>query len=191
MCKVTVQETSALEACATKKGVVAAPAEGDDGAHVMQLIPVMAAILTHVAERDHSYPLNDRLRPFHSMKVPPISTADYLQRIAKYAYCSPECYIFALVYLDRLVDRVPHCRITPNNVHRLLITSVMVAAKGRDDKYYSNSYYSAIGGVTNAELNKLELSFLSLINYDLYVSPEDCERYTKELLGNAAYLQSK
>jgi len=123
---------------------------------------------------------------FHSLKVPPIGTSDYLNRIVKYAYCSPECFIFALIYLDRLITANKNCHITPYNVHRLLITSVLLAAKVRDDTYYSNAYYSAIGGISNAEINKLEGAFLVLVDFDLFVSPETYDQYRTYLMQHSS-----
>ncbi len=32
---------------------------------------------------------------------------------------------------------------------RLLITSIMTAAKFFDDKYYKNEYYAKVGGISN------------------------------------------
>lgn len=54
------------------------------------------------------------------------------------------------------VQRVDRCSFTdvqndqalrpsPLNVHRLLLTGVMLAAKLMDDKYYNNSYYAKVG----------------------------------------------
>ncbi|KAG5099322.1 hypothetical protein JHK82_044374 [Glycine max] len=57
----------------------------------------------------------------------------YLERIFKYANCNPSCFVVAYVYLDRFTQRQPSLPINTFNVHRLLITSVMVAAKFMDD----------------------------------------------------------
>jgi hypothetical protein len=104
----------------------------------------------------------------------------------KYAYCSGECFIFALIYLDRLITANKNCHITPYNVHRLLITSVLLAAKARDDTYYSNAYYSAIGGISNAEINKLEGTFLVLVDFNLFVSPETYDQYKTYLMQHSS-----
>lgn len=39
---------------------------------------------------------------FHAPKRPTISLQNYLSRLGKYCACSEECYILALIYLDRL-----------------------------------------------------------------------------------------
>lgn len=57
----------------------------------------------------------------------------------------------------------------------------MIAAKFFDDVYNSNQYYSAIGGVSCKELNRLELEFLYLINFALHIKPVVFEQYRTEL----------
>lgn len=129
---------------------------------------------------------------FHSSRVPQITMWDYLKRIAKYSACSPECFIIAIIYLDRYVAAT-QIALTFRNIHRLTITAVMVSAKLRDDVYYANSYYASIGGVSNAELNILEVEFLSIIGWDTWVEPSQYDLYLSELFrifGNAVMDQA-
>jgi len=194
MCKVDTRVSSDAHAAATTHPAKAIQqaTETDDAADLTSVIPVIGVALSTVAERNQQLSAQNKesLKPFQSDQVPPISIIDYMNRIVKYAFCSPECYIFALIYIDRLISNTGG-RITLHNVHRLLITSIMLAAKGRDDKYYSNAYYSTLGGVTNTELNKLEVAFLSLINFDLYVSNEVFTRYRAELIHSIPHLMEK
>lgn len=60
---------------------------------------------------------------------------------------------------------------------RLLITSIMLAAKFFDDRYYNNEYYSKVGGITNNEINLLEREFLHYINFRLYIAPNLFYKY--------------
>lgn len=100
-----------------------------------KLITFLSSLLERVAE---SNDLNRRFHPqkisvFHGLSRPTISVQSYLDRILKYANCSPSCFVVAYVYLDRFTQRQPTLPINSFNVHRLLITSVMVAAKFLDD----------------------------------------------------------
>jgi hypothetical protein len=104
---------------------------------------------------------------FHALKPPAISVHKYLQRIFQYANCSRSCFVVALIYVDRIIQRNANFMITSLNIHRLLITSVMVAAKFYDDIYYDNAYYAKVGGIPTAEMNSLELEFLFMINFTL------------------------
>uniref|UniRef100_A0A803LIG6 Cyclin n=2 Tax=Chenopodium quinoa TaxID=63459 RepID=A0A803LIG6_CHEQI len=99
------------------------------------MITYLSSLLQRVAE---SNDITRRLEPqkvsvFHGLTRPTISIQSYLERIFKYANCSPSCFVVAYVYLDRFTQRQPLLPINSYNVHRLLITSVMISAKFMDD----------------------------------------------------------
>jgi len=52
--------------------------------------------------------------------------------------------VLALIYVDRLIQQ-GRFALTPLNVHRVLITAVMLAAKFFDDQYFNNLYYAKVG----------------------------------------------
>ena len=108
-----------------------------------------------------------------------------MRRIHKYASCSNECFILALIYIDRLIQR-NNFVLTELNVHRVVITAILLAAKFFDDAYYNNAYYSKVGGVLVSEMNGLEVDFLFRINFSLHVTPELFEKYKAELLSHSA-----
>mmetsp|Transcript_165534 Transcript_165534/g.293157 ORF Transcript_165534/g.293157 Transcript_165534/m.293157 type:complete len:274 (+) Transcript_165534:65-886(+) len=110
---------------------------------------------------------------FDATQAPKISLKEYAARIAKYAGVTEECFVLSLVYIDRLVQQNPGFVITNLNAHRLLITSIVVAAKFQDDDYYSNEYFARVGGVSTEELMGLETHLLSLLAWNAHVSKED------------------
>jgi len=75
--------------------------------------------------------------------------------------------------------------LTELNVHRVVITGVLLAAKFFDDAYYNNAYYAKVGGVLVAEMNSLEVEFLFRINFSLHVTPDVYSKYHAELLMHA------
>lgn len=100
------------------------------------LITFLSSLLKRVSESndaDQNNQQTQRISVFHGLSRPTISIHSYLERIFKYANCSHSCFIVAYVYLDRFTQRQPSLPINSFNVHRLLITSVMVAAKFMDD----------------------------------------------------------
>ncbi|XP_075477920.1 cyclin-U4-1-like [Primulina tabacum] len=130
--------------------------------------------------------LNPEFKPkntssFHCLARPNITIHSYLQRIFKYANCSPSFYVVAYVYLDRFTQRQPELQINSYNVHRLLITSVMVSSKFMDDRYYNNAYHAKVGGISTTEMNFLELDFLFGLGFHLYVSPTNFQTYCSHL----------
>ncbi|XP_059661043.1 cyclin-U1-1 [Cornus florida] len=124
-----------------------------------------------------SAPLGKSLNVFHGVRAPSISIPKYLERIYKYTDCSPSCLVVGYVYIDRLVHKHPDSLVFSLNVHRLLVTSVMVASKMLDDVHYNNAFYARVGGVSNAELNKLEMELLFLLDFGVTVSSRVFESY--------------
>lgn len=98
-------------------------------------INFLSSLLQRVAESNdiNRQFQTQKISVFHGLTRPTISIQSYLERILKYANCSPSCYVVAYVYLDRFAQRQPSLPINSFNVHRLLITSVLVAAKFMDD----------------------------------------------------------
>mmetsp|Transcript_7027 Transcript_7027/g.13283 ORF Transcript_7027/g.13283 Transcript_7027/m.13283 type:complete len:273 (-) Transcript_7027:117-935(-) len=118
---------------------------------------------------------------FIGREVPNINIKDYLDRIQLYSECSEECFVFALVYIDRLIYHNKKISLNSWTVHRLLLTAILVAAKFHDDVFLSNKYFSVIGGIKQDELAKLEMEFVFLLNFDLHLSPEVFQQYMKQL----------
>ncbi|KAI8575650.1 hypothetical protein K450DRAFT_260850 [Umbelopsis ramanniana AG] len=147
-----------------------------------QTIRIVAELLENIIAQ------NDKLAPgvvthFHSRSVPKIPIHAYLNRIQKFAPFSNEILITILVYFDRIARRQSSFVISSFNIHRLLITSLTVASKFVSDVFYANARYAKVGGLPLAELNRLELDFLFLCNFDLYVRVEDLQEYADQLLS--------
>ena len=166
-----------------------------------KLVPVLAKVLHELCKRnDHIVVDPAHVTKFHALRAPAISIEDYLQRISKYSGCSEECFILSLIYIDRLINDNKNLIVNSFCVHRLIITrynniyyllffiffialfcwcvcvcvcSIMLAAKFFDDQYFNNAYYGKVGGVTCKEVNSLEIEFLFMINFNLYVSESE------------------
>jgi uncharacterized membrane protein YgcG len=94
-----------------------------------------------------------------------------------------------LIYIDRIIQRQGFV-INSLNVHRVVITSIMLAAKFFDDHYFKNGFYAKVGGVPCNEMNSLEVEFLFLLNFSLHVPPETYKKYYVELCNHAQTLPS-
>eukprot|EP00181_Compsopogon_caeruleus_P001350 CAMPEP_0184679998 /NCGR_PEP_ID=MMETSP0312-20130426/2862_1 /TAXON_ID=31354 /ORGANISM="Compsopogon coeruleus, Strain SAG 36.94" /LENGTH=241 /DNA_ID=CAMNT_0027129805 /DNA_START=578 /DNA_END=1303 /DNA_ORIENTATION=+ len=97
---------------------------------------------------------------------------DYITRLVHHTRCSDSAFIVALLYLRRVLTATPQLRVTSHSVHRLYMTSLVVAVKYLDDEVYANHYYAMVGGMTLAELNRLELELLVLLGFDCSVDPD-------------------
>lgn len=124
---------------------------------VDSLVDIVANLLDSIIET------NDRLirnssttavTHFHSRTIPNIAVYPYLARILKFAPFSNEVLLCLLVYFDRIA-KLKKTRYAVNSftVHRLLITSIVVASKFTSDVFYPNSRYAK---VSCAPINMIE-----------------------------------
>ncbi|XP_047318264.1 cyclin-U2-1-like [Impatiens glandulifera] len=120
---------------------------------------------------------NARTRIFDCNETPDMTIQSYLERIFRYTKAAPPVYVVAYVYIDRFCQFQPEFRINPRNVHRFLITTIMVASKYVEDMNYRNSYYAKVGGFTTKEMNNLEFDFLFLMGFKLHVNVSVFESY--------------
>ncbi|GMN56324.1 hypothetical protein TIFTF001_025449 [Ficus carica] len=159
-------------------------------------IPLVVSVLASLIERSMArnqrivknsgsklwYLSNDtRTRIFDCHETPDMTIQSYLERIFRYTRAGPSVYVVAYVYIDRFCQTNPWFRIIPRNVHRLLITTIMVASKYVEDMNYRNSYFARVGGLTTNELNKLEVEFLFLMGFKLHVNVSVFESYCSHL----------
>lgn len=158
----------------------APPPPGDRG---KAFVHVLSCVLSRLVAANDAVKEAGPVTKFHALRPPSISILDYCARIHKYASCSPECFVLALVYIDRLIQR-NSLLLNSLNVHRIIITAVMLAAKFFDDQYYNNAYYAKVGGVPTSEVNSLELEFLFCINFTLHVPTDVYEKYYSELANH-------
>lgn len=108
---------------------------------IPKVLTVLASVLERLVSRNEQFanaPAQGVFNPkkltiFHGLRAPSISIAKYLERIFKYTSCSPSCFVVGYIFIDRLIHRQPDLLVTSLNVHRLLVTSVMVATKMLDD----------------------------------------------------------
>ncbi|KAJ7522046.1 hypothetical protein O6H91_19G080900 [Diphasiastrum complanatum] len=46
-----------------------------------------------------------KLTLFYGLRAPAISIESYLERIFRYADCSPSCFVVAYAYIDRFLEK--------------------------------------------------------------------------------------
>ncbi|KAI6706538.1 cyclin-U2-1-like [Syzygium oleosum] len=151
--------------------------------------PLVVSVLASLIERTMSR--NERIarscpwalskdaktRVFDCHEAPDMTIQSYLERIFRYTKAGPSVYVVAYVYIDRFCQANPGFRINARNVHRLLITTIMVASKYVEDMNYRNSYFARVGGLGTEEINSLELEFLFLMGFKMHVNLSVFESY--------------
>lgn len=103
---------------------------------VPRVLSLLSSLLERSVQRNEllleTEHIKDVVTVFHGLRAPTLSIAKYMDRIFKYSGCSPSCFVVAHIYVDRFLQRTD-LKLTSLNVHRLLITSIMLAAKFMDD----------------------------------------------------------
>lgn len=145
-----------------------------------KLLDAVGAYLQQRAEEGIDM-VDDPATVFDAASPPEITVREYLNRLVQYADCSQECYVMAAIYSDRV-----GMAITPANVHRLLLAGLVLAAKWRDDFYFSNDFYSLVGGVSLTEVNRLELELLDRVNWRAHVTEQQYERELRRYMYHHA-----
>jgi len=132
----------------------------------------LATALQKIVSTDavHTSP---ELTRFHAPRTPSISIRQYVERIVTYAPCTVECFVVSLVYLNRIIRNQGALFVNARTIHRLFITSVLLAAKYCDDIYFNNKYYARVGGISCGEMNSLELEFLFRSKFDCNISSDE------------------
>ena len=141
---------------------------------------VLSCIIESVVKRGDETICDQPITRFTAQSPPDISVRDYMERLYRYSKCSVECLVLALIYIDRFIQS-SNIQVNSLTIHRILLTSVVLAAKTYDDNFYTNTHYARVGGIPVEELNCLEIEFLFNIGFSLYVSCEDYLRYHTEI----------
>jgi len=117
---------------------------------------------------------------FSANLIPGISIEDYLLRIQTYANVKKSTLIISLIFIDKLCHTAD-VTLTHYNIHRILFTALLLSIKYNEDSFFDNQYYSEIAGVKIKELKLLEYTFVSLVDFNFFVSDEIYEKYRNYL----------
>ena len=120
----------------------------------------------HIAGNASAPKAGSPLIAFHARNIPSISIKAYLSRILKYCPMSSDIFLSLLVYFDRMSHIASTAAslhpeaftstkqlmgndsyslaIDSYNVHRLVITGIVVASKFCSDVFYTNSRYAKV-----------------------------------------------
>jgi len=109
---------------------------------------------------------------FYSKKAPPIALEEYMLRLHKYCPMSTAVYLAASVYITRMAVIEKIILVTPRNVHRLVLAGLRVAMKALEDLSYPHNRFAKVGGVSERELTRLEITFCFLVDFDLRVDAQ-------------------
>jgi hypothetical protein len=106
---------------------------------------------------------------------------DFIEALYNCAQFSPECSILCLIYINRIIA-LTGLSFQPSNWRPLILVSLMISQKVWDDKYLSNADFAYIYPFFDSnQLNILEIKFLQLIQYNVFVKGSLYYKYFLEL----------
>ncbi|RWA05938.1 hypothetical protein EKO27_g9171 [Xylaria grammica] len=139
---------------------------------------------------ENSQPLNLQhsaiTRKFFSKAPPPISIEDYLMRIHRFCPMSTAVYLATSFYIFRLAVEERAIPVTRRNCHRLVLAGLRVAMKALEDLSYPHARIAKVGGVSEVELARLEISFCFLVGFELVVDEERLRKHWETLRQNTS-----
>lgn len=137
-----------------------------------------------------SQPLNMQhgaiTRKFYSKKEPPISIQQYLVRLHQFCPMSTAVYLATSLYIHRLAVEERAIPVTRRNAHRLVLAGLRVAMKALEDLSYPHGKIAKVGGVSEVELARLEISFCFLAGFELVVGEEQMRDHWEGLRNGRA-----
>ena len=107
----------------------------------------------------------------------------FLEYIYKYTKVNSSTIILTLIYIDRICN-MNKFKISYYNIQKLILAAMILAIKYNEDEINSFKFYAKIWCVTIKEICTLEFNFLSLINYNLYVTDELFHKYSDYILSS-------
>ena len=119
---------------------------------------------------------DNKVTIFDGKTAPNIDISYYINRLItgvaegrKYEWC----IVVALIYLKRIKNS--GMKITEYNIHRLLLTSILLAVKYWDDNYKitEEEYLELCGLKCEEELTRLQMEFLVQIQWELFIERID------------------
>lgn len=121
----------------------------------------------------------ERTTIYFSVTKPSVPHEVFIKRLVRRAKISKRGFVYALMYLEKLRLSDVKLTLSPYNIHRLLVTALVIAGKKIDETCWRENLQSI---VTVSEMDRLESVMFSLLDYNLDISKEDYSRFVRKLV---------
>ena len=102
---------------------------------------------------------------------------EFIERIVNYLNIDNTLLVLSMMMLDKILAN--NFILTERNVHKVIFICFMETQKFFEDENYKNSDYAKVCGISVNELLLMEVSFMELINYNMFVKEEEYIEYNK------------
>ena len=101
----------------------------------------------------------------------------FIERIVNYLHIDNTLLVLSMMILDKVLSN--KFILTENNVHKMIFMCFMETQKFYEDESYTNKDYANVCGVNVDELLLMEVSFMEIINFNMFIKNEDFQNYYK------------
>lgn len=102
---------------------------------------------------------------------------EFIERIVNYLNIDNTLLVLSMMMLDKILAN--NFILTERNAHKVIFICFMETQKFFEDENYKNSDYAKVCGISVNELLLMEVSFMELINYNMFVKEEEYIEYNK------------
>lgn len=125
-------------------------------------------------------------RPFESRRSTRCSLQEFLTRIFSFSSTvSNACYVVMLLFLERAMLRHPALFLHSGNANRIIFGSFICASKVVEDFYTSNVEFAELGGLSQQDVNQLEIEFLDALCWQTGITKEEFEQKEIDIMVEA------
>lgn len=124
-------------------------------------------------------------RRFFLKSAPAFTLTQYLERLHRYCPHSPGVYLAAAAYIHRLSVSDTLVPATSRTIHRLSLAAIRIASKAFEDNKWAQERIAKVGGVSQRELQSMEVNLCFLLDFELFVRAEELGRRMFELQQTA------
>ena len=88
--------------------------------------------------------------------------------------------VLIMMYIDKIVEN-GNFILCEKNINKLFYTCLMITQKYYEDNSYNNKSYAKFVGISCEELLQMEIEFMNMINFKLFIKDEDFEKYKQKI----------
>ena len=103
------------------------------------------------------------------------SLVDYLYYWVQKMEFNENLLVLTMMYIDKILAK--DFILTDDNIKNLLFTSMVITQKYYENENFKDKDYSKLGQLNSEELIKMEVEFLSLIDFSLHISDDEFNKY--------------
>ena len=89
--------------------------------------------------------------------------------------------VLIMMYIDKILSS-NNFSLNEKNINRLFYTCLMVTQKYYEDNSFNNKIYADLVGISCDELLNLEMEFMNLINFELFIKDDEFDKYNKKIM---------